>query len=317
MRIGANLGGEAVGAPLPPTELVEQAVAAEAAGFSAAWAVHFARSSDSLTSLAVAGTRTSRIDLGVGIVPTYPRHPLALAQQAATAQVFCGGRLTLGVGASHKPVIEGLHGLTYASPAAHMDEYLQVLVPLLEGKEVEFDGEFFHVHGGFAVAGTSRVSVVVGALGPRMVEVAGRRADGVVTWLAGPRSLSEVVVPTLTKAAADYGRPYPRVVAGVPVAVCENADEGRAQAEQTFARYGGLENYRRLFEREGARSVADLCVVGTEMEVVAGLRRLADAGVTELWPVVFGVGEDPAASAARTTELLATLELQSALRGLR
>ncbi|MGQ0465740.1 MAG: TIGR03564 family F420-dependent LLM class oxidoreductase [Sporichthyaceae bacterium] len=312
MRIGANLGGEAIGAPLSPTALVEQAVAAEAAGFSSAWAVHFARSSDALGALAVAGARTSRIDLGVGIVPTYPRHPLALAQQAATAQVFCGGRLTLGVGSSHKPVIEGLHGLPYLRPAAHMDEYLQVLVPALEGREVDFDGEYFHVHGGFAVAGTSRVSVVVGALGPRMVEVAGRRADGVVTWLAGPRSLGDTIVPTLAKAAADAGRPYPRVIGGVPVALCEDAAAGRAQAEQTFARYGTLENYQRLFAREGANSVADLCVVGTEKQVADGLQRLADAGVTELWPVVFGVGSDPAASTARTTELLAGLDLRGA-----
>ena len=292
-----------------PQDIVDDVVRAEADGFGSAWSVHFSRGVDALDVLAVAGARTSRIDLGVGIVPTYPRHPLALAQQAATAQAFCGGRLTLGVGVSHRPVIEDLHGLPYARPAAHMRDYLSVLVPLLREGSVRHKGDFYQVDGGFVVPGTSPVPVLVGALSPLMVEVAGELADGVVTWLAGPRSLGEHIVPRLHAAAR--GRPAPRVVAALPVAVCTDAGLARAAADEVFARYAGLDNYRRLLEREGAPSPGGLAVMGTEAEIETQLRRLAGLGVTEFWPIIFPVGDDPAASRRETRALLTGLAVAS------
>jgi 5,10-methylenetetrahydromethanopterin reductase len=305
VRIGMTVGGDVMGRPSAPPDIVADAQRAEEEGFATAWSVHFSRAYDAVTTLAVAGTVTQRIELGVGVIPTYPRHPLALAQQAATAQVFCGGRLTLGVGVSHRPVIEGLHGLPYASPAAHMREYLSVLGPLLRGEPVQFAGEHYRVDGGFAVPGAASVSVLVGALSPRMVQVAGELADGVITWLAGPRTLSALVVPGLTAAAA--GRAAPRVVAALPVAVTDDPSAGRAVAEEAFGRYNGLENYRRLFEREGVASVGELAVVGTEADVEKQLRSYADIGVTDLWPAVYPVGSDEAASVRRTRELLSRL----------
>jgi 5,10-methylenetetrahydromethanopterin reductase len=305
VRIAMNIGGDALGAPCSPVDVVEQACRAEAEGFPAAWSVHFSRGIDALSVLGVAGTRTSTIELGVGVVPSYPRHPLALAQQAATAQVFCGGRLTLGVGVSHRPVIEGLHGIPYTSPAAHMREYLSVLVPLLREGSVTHRGEHYTVDGGFVVPGTSPVSVVVGALAPRMVAVAGELADGLVTWLAGPRSLETMIVPQLREAAV--GRPDPRVVAAIPVAVCDDAEAGRRSGRTRPPRFGGLENYRRLFERDGVSSVGELVVVGDEDDVARQLRRYAEVGVTELWATVFAVGADPAASVQRTRTALARL----------
>jgi 5,10-methylenetetrahydromethanopterin reductase len=310
MRIGMGIGGDVLGAPMPPADIVEQARQAETEGFPAAWTVHFTRGVDALNVLAVAGTKTTQIELGVGIVPTYPRHPLALAQQAATTQAFCGGRLTLGVGVSHRPVIEGMHGLSYARPAAHMREYLSVLTPLLRAGSAHYRGEFYQVDGGFTVPGTTAVSVVVGALSPKMVQVAGELADGVVTWLAGPRTLDGDIVPELNRAAADAGRPQPRVVAAVQVAVCKDADAGRATAEQVFARYGGLENYQRLLAREGVASPGALAIVGTESSVEEQLRRYADVGTTELWPTVFPVGDESEASVRRTRALLAALAVE-------
>jgi 5,10-methylenetetrahydromethanopterin reductase len=291
-----TVGGDVLARPSSPSEVVADAQRAEVDGFASAWSVHFSRAYDALTTLAVAGTVTSRIELGVGIVPSYPRHPLALAQQAATAQAFCGGRLKLGVGVSHRPVIEGLHGLPYTSPAAHMREYLSVLVPLLRGETVAFQGEHYRVDGGCTVPGTSPVQVLVGALSPRMVAAAGELADGIVTWLAGPRSLATTIIPALTGAAAT-----PRVVAALPVAVTDDPDAARAAAEVSFGRYNGLENYRRLYEREGVSSVGDLAVVGSEADVEKQLRRYTDIGVTDLWPVVFPAGD------ARTRTLLAGL----------
>ena len=207
MRIAIGVGGEVTGTPMSPQDIVDDVVRAEADGFGSAWSVHFSRGVDALDVLAVAGVRTSRIELGVGIVPTYPRHPLALAQQAATTQAFSGGRLTLGVGVSHRPVIEDLHGLRYTRPAAHIRDYLSVLVPLLREGSVRHRGEFYQVDGGFVVPGTSPVPVLVGALSPLMVQAAGELADGVVTWLAGPRSLGEQIVPRLHAAARGRSAP--------------------------------------------------------------------------------------------------------------
>ena len=305
MRIAMGVGGEVIGAPMSPPDIVDDVVQAEADGFGSAWSVHFSRAVDALDVLAVAGGRTSRIGLGVGVVPTYPRHPLALAQQAATVQAFCGGRLTLGVGVSHRPVIEDLHGLPYARPAAHMRDYLSVLVPLLREGSVRHKGEFYQVDGGFVVPGTSPVPVLVGALSPLMVEVAGELADGVVTWLAGPRSLGERIVPRLHAAAR--GRPAPRVVAALPVAVCSDTSVARGAADDVLGRYAGLDNYRRLLEREGAPSPGGLAVTGTEAEIETQLRRLAGLGVAEFWPIIFPAGGDPAGSRRETRALLAGL----------
>lgn len=293
-----TIGGDALGRPSAPPDVVADARRAEAEGFATGWSVHMSRAYDALTTLAVAGTQTSRIELAVGVVPTYPRHPLALAQQAVTAQTFCEGRLTLGVGVSHRPVIEELHGLTYASPAAHMREYLTVLGPLLRGETVTFAGEHYRVDGGFAVPGAQPVSVLVGGLSPRMVRVAGELADGVITWLVGPRSVADVAA-TLHRAGRGT-----RLVAALPVAVHDDPDEARAAAEVCFSRYNGLENYRRQFVRDGLPSVGALAVVGPAADVEKQLQHLADLGVTDLWPVPFPVGS---ADVRRTRELLATL----------
>ena len=330
MRIAMGAGSEVLGTPVRPQDIVADVVAAEADGFGSAWTVHFSRGVHALTVLAVAGTQTSRIDLGVGIVPTYPRHPLALAQQAATAQAFCGGRLTLGVGVSHRPVIEDLHGLAYQQPAAHMRDYLSVLVPLLREGSVRYRGVFYQVDGGFTVPGTSPVEVLVGALSPLMVQAAGELADGVVTWLAGPRTLGEEIIPWLHRAAgnraagnraagnraagnraagigAPEGRPAPRVVAALPVALTPGAGTARRAADEVFARYAGFGNYRRLLEREGAATPGALAVTGTEAGIEKQIRRLAGLGVTELWPIIFPVGEDPARSRHETRALLRDL----------
>ena len=305
MRIAMGVGGEVTGTPMSPQDIVDDVVRAEADGFGSAWSVHFSRGVDALDILAVAGVRTSRIELGVGIVPTYPRHPLALAQQVATTQAFSGGRLTLGVGVSHRPVIEDLHGLRYTRPAAHMRDYLSVLVPLLREGSVRHRGEFYQVDGGFVVPGTSPVPVLVGALSPLMVQAAGELADGVVTWLAGPRSLGEQIVPRLNAAAR--GRPAPRVVAALPLAVCADAGLARRAADEVFARYAGLDNYSRLLVREGASSLGAVAIVGTEADIEKQIERLSDVGVTELWPIVFPVGDDAAGSRQQTRALLAEL----------
>lgn len=312
MRIALGIGGEPLGVALAPAAVVARFEQAERDSFPSAWCTHFSRGIDALSVLAVAAGRTRRIALGVGVVPTYPRHPVALAQQAATVQALAGGRLTLGVGVSHRPAIEAMHGIPYERPAAHMRDYLAVLVPLLSEGHVNLDGELFQVHAEISVPETAPVSVIVGALSPLMARVAGEGCDGIVTWLAGPRTLERVLVPAVTETASRAGRRPPRIVAALPVAVADEA-QARATADATFARYGTLANYQRLFEREGVSSPGQLAVVGDERAVERQLRRYAALGATELWPIAFPVGpvgpvgDDPGASLARTTQLLAAL----------
>jgi len=306
MRISLNIGGDVLSAPVSPQVAVEQAKAAERSGFAAAWTTHIMRGTDSFPAITAAGLATSRIELGIGVVPTYPRHPYVMAQEAATVQALVGGRLTLGIGASHRPTM-GMLGLDYLSPADHLREYLQVLGPLLSTGTVTHHGRYFNVEAGFTVPDTRPVSIVVGALGPKMVQVAGELADGTVTWLAGPRGLSEHILPRLTKAAADAGRPSPRVIVGLPVALA-NSETGRATVLETFARYGGMDNYSRQLEREGVESIADMAIVGEEEDLRAQLARLRDAGATELWAVPFPVGDDAQASVDRTVAFLADLK---------
>jgi 5,10-methylenetetrahydromethanopterin reductase len=155
------------------------------------------------------------------------------------------------------------------------------------------------------VPGTSPVPVLVGALSPLMVQAAGELADGVVTWLAGPRTLGEQIVPRLHAAAA--GRAAPRVVAALPVAVGADAGLASRTADEIFARYAGFDNYRRLLDREGVPSPGGVAIVGTETAIEDQLKGLSDLGVTELWPIVFPIGDDAASSRRRTTALLAEL----------
>jgi F420-dependent oxidoreductase-like protein len=290
MRLSILLGAEAVGVPRSPSEIADEAAVAEAAGFASAWCTHFSRGVDSLTSLSAAAVATSTIELGVGVIPTYPRHPVALAQAAATVQSLARGRLVLGVGVSHRPVIEGMHGLDYSDQLGHLREYLEVLEGLLSRGASSFEGTHYRVDATVSVPGTSPVPIVVGALGPKMSSLAGEMCSGVTTWLAGPRSLAQVIVPAVADGASRSGRADPRVVAAVPVAVDDDRSRALAAAAQTFARYRQLPNYRRLFEREGIEGPEQIAVLGSEADVRSGLDRLFAAGATDVWAVPFDTG---------------------------
>ncbi|MCE2528812.1 MAG: TIGR03564 family F420-dependent LLM class oxidoreductase [Acidimicrobiia bacterium] len=303
MRITILIGGEPVGMFKAPEDVVGDAVAAEEDGFSSAWCIHFSRGIDSMTMLAAAAQQTSRIELGVGVVPTYPRHPVALAQSAATVQSLSGGRFVLGVGVSHRPVIEGMHGLDYSSQIGHLREYLTVLDGLLGEGEASFAGDHYRVEAAINVPGTSRVSVIVGALAPGMCRLGGELADGVTTWLAGPKSLEEVVLPAASEGAEAAGKPSPRVLAGIPVAVDADRDRAGAAANRTFGMYGNLVNYQRLFAREGVDGPADSVIAGDEETVRSRIQALFDAGATDVWAVPFDTGIGTGA----TRDLLADL----------
>ncbi len=258
---------------------------------------------DALTALAVVGAKVPRIELGTAVIPTYPRHPMMLAAQALTTQQASDGRLVLGIGLSHQIVIESIFGMSYDKPARHMREYLAILMPLLHGEAVGVTGETLTFNGSVGIQ-AAPVPVFVAALGPRMLELAGRVADGTVTWMTGPATVESHIAPLITKAAADAGRPAPRIAVGLPVGVTDDADAARQFAAKTWEMYGYLPSYRAMLDREGVAGPADVAIVGNEAAVAAGIQRVADAGATDFAASEFGLSAD---DRARTRALLRSL----------
>ena len=281
-------------------DLVEEARTAEAQGF-AFLSLPNIFGHDAIGALSVVGRETQRIELATGVVPSPPRHPVAMAQQALTAQAACRGRFVLGIGLSHKIVIENLLGLSYAHPAKQMREYLEVLMPLVQGKPAKFEGELYRVQASLQVAGGTPVPVVVAALGPKLLEIAGRLADGTATWMTGTKTLASHTVPVIRAAAKAAGRPEPRVIAALPIAIASDPAKACEAASRSFAIYGTLPSYRAMLDREGAAQPGDVALVGGEAELRAGLRRLADAGVTHFAASLFPAEEG---AIGRTLEFL-------------
>lgn len=284
-------------------QAVEEARAAADAGFHTYWVPQIF-GHDALTVLALVGREVPGIELGTAVVPTYPRHPMMLAQQALTVQAATGGRLALGIGLSHQIVVEGMWGMSFAKPVRHLREYLTILMPLMNGSSVAHEGEEYRVHGAVSVPGGSLPSVLVAALGSQMLRVTGALADGTSTWCVGPKTLEDHTVPTLRQAAADAGRPDPRVVAAFPVCVTDDVDAARERASVVFAIYNQLPSYRAMMDKEGVDGPKDLAIVGSEAEVEDQLKALVSIGVTDLNAGVFPGNPD---EAARTRAVLSSL----------
>lgn len=285
---------------------VQAAVDAENDGFDGIWYGQVF-GAEVMTVIAMAGERTSRIQFGTSIVPTYVRHPTIMAQQALTVQAATGGRFTLGLGPSHAPVVEMMWGLSYDRPAVHMREYLNVLQPLLTDGMVSFSGELFRVNAQASVPTPEPPQVMISALAPVMLKMAGERTGGTITWMTGPKTIESHIVPRLTKAAEGAGRPQPRIVAALPVAVTDNPDAARQRAAGLFAIYGTLPNYQRVLEKEGASGPKDVAIVGNEGQVEQQIRDLASAGATEFVTAAFPADDDAKASLERTNALVKSL----------
>ena len=268
-------------------DMVAEAAAAERDGFAAYWAPHIF-GHDALTALAVVGTQVPRIELGTSVVPTFPRHPHAIAQQAHTVAAASGNRFTLGIGLSHKIVIENMFGMSYDKPVRHLLEYLSVLMPLSRNEPANFDGEMYKVHAGISAKGSNGFSVVVAALGEQMLRVTAALADGTLTWCTGPATLAAHTIPTITRAAEEFGRPAPRVIAALPVCVTNDTEAAAARAAETFAAYGALPSYRAMLDREGVAGPADIAIIGNTAQVRDRVAALADIGVTDFAAVEFG-----------------------------
>jgi len=302
MKIGVMIGAD--GTSMTLDDVCANIKDVEQRGFETAWMANIF-SFDAISTLSIAGRETSRVKLGTAVTPTYPRHPTAIAQQALTAAAASNNRFVLGIGLSHQVVIENMLGLSYAKPARHMREYLSVLAPLLRGEPANFSGEEYQVAGvALDIPGATAVPLIVAALGPVMLKIAGELADGTTTWMVGPNTMEEHIVATITKAADAAGKPQPTVIGGLPVALTTNVDAAKEQIAETLTIYGQLPSYRAMLDREGAAGPADIALIGDENHLRGQIERFRNAGVTDFNAAVIDV--EPGAR-ARTLDFLASL----------
>ena len=271
-------------------QLTSMASTAAQQGFDSVW-IPQVFGIDTLTAIAVAGQSVPDITFATAVVPTYPRHPQMLAQQALTVNAAIGGRLVLGIGPSHKPVVEGMWNISFDKPIRHLREYLGIPMPLLHDKKVRFAGETLTAKADISIDGPAP-KVMMAALGPQLLKVTGRLADGTILWMTGPTTIAEHSAPVLAEAAEAAGRPAPEVVAGFPVCVTDGSAEAltdaRAKAAKDFAIYGTLPSYRAMLDREGYDGPADLAIIGGAAEVRDRIEAMAGAGVTTFAASEFG-----------------------------
>ncbi len=300
LRIGTLID---VDQPVP--EVVTQLRRLHEAGFDHAFAVQIF-GPDALTLLAAAGPQVPGIGLGTGVVPVYPRHPMMLAQQALTVQAATDNRLLLGIGLSHQVVVEGAWGMSFAKPGSYMREYLASLMPMLRGETVNSQGEQVTTNAflPITVPGATAPPVLVAALGPAMLKLAGTVADGTVTWMTGTETIASHVVPTIRAAAEEADRPEPRIAVSLPVSVTPDVDGAKERIRQEFSIYPGLPSYKAMLDREGAADAADIAFVGDEEAVAAAITKLADAGATDFVASVVGDRDERARAFSLLSEIV-------------
>lgn len=318
MRVGVMIGPERGGGRRKLTRMLEDVAWAETAGLDTAWIPQIPSDFDALIAVALMGASTSRIELGTAVVPLQAQHPIALARQGLSAQAACEGRLALGIGPSHHWIVKDMLGLPYERPAGFTRDYLDVLDAALNAPgPIDVENASFTVHNPLDLGPVAPLPVLVAALGPVMLALAGERADGTVLWMADERAVAEHVVPRITKAAEDAGRPTPRIVAGIPVCLClpSEVDAARERANRILGEAEISPNYQRLLDYGDAKDIGDLCAAGDETAILARLKRFADAGVTDLSVRLLPLGENRdelIASKQRTRALIA--DLAAALR---
>ena len=313
MRIGVMVGPEQGDTARKVDRMLKDVEWAEAAGLDTVWVPQIPTDFDALTAVALMGTRTSRIEIGTAVVPLQAQHPVHLVRQALSTHAALGGRLALGVGPSHHWIVQDMLGLPYDKPAKFTRDYLEVLGAIkdLPGS-IDVENDTFTVHNPLDIAPVAPMPVLVAALGPVMLKIAGERADGTVLWMADERAIGEHIAPRITKAAADAGRPSPRIIAGVPVCLCapSEVDIARERANRILAEAEISPNYQRLLEHGESKDIGDMAIVGDEDAILAGFRKYEEAGVTDLSMRLLPIGntrDELVASKYRTREVVSEL----------
>ena len=313
MRIGVMIGPERGDSARKLGRMIDDVTWAEEAGLDTAWVPQIPSDFDALTAVTLMGARTSRIEIGTAVVPLQTQHPIALARQALSAQAATEGRLTLGVGPSHHWIVRDMLGLPYERPAAFTRDYLEVLDAAVHGPgPIDVDNATFRVHNPLDIGPIAPLPLLISALGPVMLALAGEKADGTILWMADERAVGNHVVPRITKAAAAAGRVAPRIVASIPVCLCRpsDVDAARERANRILGEAEISPNYQRVLERGDAVDIGDLCAAGDEEAIAARFRRFADAGATDMSVRLLPIGEgreELIASKRRTREALADI----------
>jgi F420-dependent oxidoreductase-like protein len=313
MRLGVMIGAERGDMARKVKKLIADIEWADGAGLSTAWMPQVPDDFDLLSMVALMASHSTRIELGTAVVPLQAQHPIALARQALSVHAISNGRLALGVGPSHHWIIRDMLGLPYDKPAAYTRDYLQVFNAAISGPgAVDVENDNFTVHNPTALGAETKMPVLVAALGPVMLQIAGEHADGTTLWMADEKAIGEHIAPKINKAAADAGKPAPRIVAGIPVTLCANSeiDAAKDRANRNLAEAETSPNYQRLLDRGDARDVGDLCAAGDEESILKRFRAFADAGVTDLSVRLLPIGEtrdELVASKYRTREVISQL----------
>jgi F420-dependent oxidoreductase-like protein len=282
---------------------VAQAQRIKDAGFDGAY-VSQIFGLDALSALSVVGALVPGLDLGTAVVPVFARHPQVMAQQALTVQSASGGRLTLGIGLSHQVVVEGMWGLSFDRPARYMAEYLSALRPLLDGECADVAGEVLTAKTFVPLSiDAPPPALLIAALAPAMLRLAGSRADGTITWMTGISTISSHVAPHLREAAGAAGRPAPRIVVALPVCLTDQPARASELIDAESAVYPSLPSYKAMLDKEGASAASEIGLIGSADELIDGIGRLAEAGGTELIAAISGTPDERSA----TFELLGNL----------
>ena len=304
-----KLVGIAVGGPTI-REIQTMILRAEELGIPAAWMTTGGARPDSITVFAATAALTQNIKLGTSIVPTYPRHPLVMAQQAQIVAQLAPGRFRLGVGPSHRPTIEAM-GLPFNAPLAHLREYLQILKAILQNGRVDFDGQHYTAHD--SIPQPLDIEIMGSALRRGSFELCGAESDGAISWICPAQYLQDVALPALQAGARQAGRQTPPLIAHAPVCVHENPDETRAAVRQQIMN-PRLPYYQKMLVEAGypeavqgvwSDAMIDGAVIwGDEEKCAEGIRRLFDLGATEVLASPITAGPNPAESLDRTMRFL-------------
>jgi F420-dependent oxidoreductase-like protein len=289
-------------------------VAADTAGVQQIWMTQSTPTPDTLTIFAAAAVQTKNVRMGTAIVPTYPRHPLALAQQVLTLHDLAPDRLRLGIGPSHRPVIEGVYGLALTKPMEHTREYVDILRALLWEGKIDHTGAFYTIKSSFPR--TPRTPILISALREGAYHLAGEVAGGAISWVSPVQYLIDKALPALQAGAEQSQRPAPLLVAHIPVALSENREAVLTAARKQIGRYGRLPFYASMFAEagfpvsaEGTMSDAlldNLVVSGSEADVAVRLTSLLARGLDELLVMSIGVA-NPVEEQTRLTHLVGQL----------
>lgn len=239
---------------------------------------------DAISLAALVGAAVPGLGVGTSVVPINPRHPLIVAQLAQTAQAATHGNFSLGLGLGARVMERPAFGGDWSHVITRLREHLAILRSVFDTGSVNFHGTEISASPALPVqvAGGTPIPIYVAAMGPKALRVTGELADGTIPYLAGPRTIGEFIVPTINKAAADAGRPVPRVITAVPVLLSADVERARAAAAEQLSFYAAIPSYRNVIAREGVESIAELAAVGPEESVARQLASYLDAGATEL-----------------------------------